>query len=1055
MRWTRFIKLQGAHIKARGGAGMSDLFAELGSFRFPDTRMNQGPLPSVAGGPAGSDGTPDSRINHTNELLRNITPYAFGQAARMGSDRNYQQVPHRVQQMVQQVAVPNPQGTAIVKIPHVVDNGELAFVVLSNGRSVFSHPYWENDRPNPPTIPQFANLDVVNYVLCCLQQEAIRLIVPVAGRRNYWHAVFEEVTKGQVYRNGRTYYTHWTTDPSMAIAYDKKEFYFHVAKFLTSNIFIPFGICAGSEKQGGQHEGGFAPVQSAVNYVTTMTVDGQNRDLMNYWHAHMIQAGDRLILALRETRPPKPQEMFSLNSYYKEPITQTVTVGATPYWQLKAQVYGCETQAVAGLDFGEFDYRLTAYWHIAQTFQCRKGDAHTRSFNSAPPLQVTFSPVLQRMDGYLNGVPALPPFLPPGPMRAVVPGMALAPTAAVLANRATLAATAAANAAAAVVAATTAAAAAARLAAAAAAAAAAAGAIPACLAAQFGTIPEMQAILLFYGIYVLELNGRVDITLPAAGYNRALYDAAAVVRTNWKAAPGLVVAFRTKVYLQATITAFLGLGTGALACLKACNDSMLVDFAARDGTTYAAIEGAHRPITFPDFNNGALTQCGVALTARVITEIEDAELFTFIEQLCKHPGLFMDKGVAGNALLRPCLSILSVYHRCRNKQNSNVKRPAIYENFRSFGTAAIDRDLVALCTKVVNATGQTDAGSEYYSGAARLQRSIEVLQLDDYSDKLKSISTFDLKSTRYMNAISRLEAVLHDIAAGTVCIPLNEVSDISIDYQLMSTEIAAHLDAFNVFNATYNSTVALLQVADADTDAVIQSQRAQLLRMENSLDVFYAKHKQRLIWTALYCRAVRLFFAESRKALIGMGFGGILMPNHALYQPYYDDLAGGGAAVIDAAGITLLELMRDDARTIAWMLNSPHPVIRLRETFADVLTGVQAQFAGVAINPRLLTYMVAQATMMSDSVAVAVAIDVSSLETFESGTPRQFSLNAALDSFASAAEAPGRAIGDGQGAGGTAGPKGGAVKAGAKKTKKIRFELDDAQCPTIAEDAGV
>jgi hypothetical protein len=77
-------------------------------------------------------------------------------------------------------------------------------------------------------------------------------------------------------------------------------------------------------------------VQATVNYVTTMTVDGQNRDLMNYWHAHTIQAGDRLILALRETRPPKTQEMFSLNSYYKAPVTQTVTVGEAPYCQLKA-----------------------------------------------------------------------------------------------------------------------------------------------------------------------------------------------------------------------------------------------------------------------------------------------------------------------------------------------------------------------------------------------------------------------------------------------------------------------------------------------------------------------------------------------------------------------------------------------------------------------------------------------------------------------------------------------------------------------------------------------
>ena len=35
--------------------------------------------------------------------------------------------------------------------------------------------------------------------------------------------------------------------------------------------------------QGGLLETGLAPVQAAVNHVTTMTVDGQNRDLVNYW----------------------------------------------------------------------------------------------------------------------------------------------------------------------------------------------------------------------------------------------------------------------------------------------------------------------------------------------------------------------------------------------------------------------------------------------------------------------------------------------------------------------------------------------------------------------------------------------------------------------------------------------------------------------------------------------------------------------------------------------------------------------------------------------------
>jgi hypothetical protein len=322
---------------------MSDLFAELGSFRFPDTRMNQGPLPSVAGGPAGSNGTPDSRINATNALLGKITPYAYGKAARMGSDRNYQQVAHRAQQIVQQVALPDPHGSSYVHVPHVVDNGELAFVILT-GRSIFSSPYHMTNRNNPPTISQFANLDVVNYILCCLQLDSNRTAV---ARDNLWHRVFQELTTGQLYR-GRSYYAYWTDNAAMGLntaagIAARIEFYFNLASYLISSVFIPFGVCAGSEKQGGQHEGGYAPVQSAVNYVTTMTVDGQNRDLMNYWHARTINAGDRLILALAfdTSNVLGSTKQFSLNSYYKKRVTQSVPVSNTNNcWPAMTSVHG-------------------------------------------------------------------------------------------------------------------------------------------------------------------------------------------------------------------------------------------------------------------------------------------------------------------------------------------------------------------------------------------------------------------------------------------------------------------------------------------------------------------------------------------------------------------------------------------------------------------------------------------------------------------------------------------------------------------------------------------
>jgi hypothetical protein len=67
---------------------MSDFFAGVTGFKFPDTLRNKGPLSSVVGGPAGSNDTPDSVINGTSSLFSNITPYAKVESVRMGSDSN-------------------------------------------------------------------------------------------------------------------------------------------------------------------------------------------------------------------------------------------------------------------------------------------------------------------------------------------------------------------------------------------------------------------------------------------------------------------------------------------------------------------------------------------------------------------------------------------------------------------------------------------------------------------------------------------------------------------------------------------------------------------------------------------------------------------------------------------------------------------------------------------------------------------------------------------------------------------------------------------------------
>ena len=322
---------------------MADLFADLrGGFRMPDVRMNQGPLPSIAGGPAGSDGTADGKYNFNTELLSGIAPYAYGTAARPGSDRNYQQIPHRVAKIIPPLYV--PEGTGRSKqtngahkgpssrkkmISHAVDQGDIAFAINLPAEHVHlllaasdSHVYDVGLQSLTP----FCNLATINYLLAGLWRYGNQ-------KDTYWNqlqsafdcgplslvadGMLEKTdTKAMVDKLGQQIQTDYPHLPPQNR--HKEDWPVHVVlqsiRRLLRMCFLPYGICAGSEKQGGQHETGLAPVVAAVSHVTTMTIDGQNRDLVNFWRAQNLQAGDQLIyrLGFQETRS------FTLNHYYKE-----------------------------------------------------------------------------------------------------------------------------------------------------------------------------------------------------------------------------------------------------------------------------------------------------------------------------------------------------------------------------------------------------------------------------------------------------------------------------------------------------------------------------------------------------------------------------------------------------------------------------------------------------------------------------------------------------------------------------------------------------------------
>ena len=353
------------------------LFDQLSGFQFPDVLMNSGPLPSTAGGPAGSDGSVDGVINGTSALLGNISPYAIGKSARTGSDRNYQQIPHRFQYIIPKLFLPHfDHGRdRCIPVSHAVDQGDIAFLLFGGERAWFTSK--EQFRSKAPPCA-FAGIEVVNYILLCLQ----------ASKHADWEFLCKDLIKHDAFLKA----LERRRKKEGPEPFDDLHI-FRAMRMLVQQCFVPHGICAGSEHQGGQHEhDGGQPVQAAVNFVTTMTVDGKNVDLVNYWYRKNMLAGDELIFRLDLQKITT--KTFELSSYYKQPVSETVKPNNAQrphYWQLVPDILRGKPQLHPDEHWHE--HRSEGYWRIAQTFQTRNQNSSGSAFTRGLPLEVTFSPV--------------------------------------------------------------------------------------------------------------------------------------------------------------------------------------------------------------------------------------------------------------------------------------------------------------------------------------------------------------------------------------------------------------------------------------------------------------------------------------------------------------------------------------------------------------------------------------------------------------------------------------------------------------------------------------
>ena len=387
-----------------------DFFAGLSGMRFPDARINGGgPLPTDLSGPAGINGDADGLYNASSELLSGITPYAGPKAGRMGSDRNYQQIPHRVQYAVPKLFLPSMDGTGDLELSHAVDNGDLAFVVRKGQRLLGR--FWNPNDPMRKATPVLCNVVTVNYLLAGLQKHLLDRIAAIGSGQaltdtnNLWWKLLmdwgleKEVTdlEGAL----RSTVQGYRGTPAVVQFEIEKAKRLVRSTYFTSKLlrdtFVPFGVCAGSEKQGGLNETGLAPVQATCAHMTTLTVDGQNLDMVNIWRHMSVSSGDILCLSLKHMEV----RSFTLNHYYKA-VQRVEFPAAFKCAQIVPSVRGINMLMDLVEDPEDHINMPLGYWKVAQSMvhaanRMTRFENNDTKFLDGALMQVLFAPAWNRL----------------------------------------------------------------------------------------------------------------------------------------------------------------------------------------------------------------------------------------------------------------------------------------------------------------------------------------------------------------------------------------------------------------------------------------------------------------------------------------------------------------------------------------------------------------------------------------------------------------------------------------------------------------------------------
>jgi len=425
LRARRYIKRA-----RRAACEMSDFFGGLrGAIQTPEVVWNQGPLPSGGSLPAPLHQTADARINYNSSLLGDLTPYAYGQPGYLSSQSAYLNIPHKIQKIVPVVYLPEAKKGAVetFDVSHPIDDGDIAFVLRLNRQSIFCTGLRSGEMRRAglgTAVDPLVNLPTVNYILAGLQ------LGVNDDTKNLWRELLHNLDP-QVFQGKRE---RSFKDQPISLE--------DVVRFVRSCV-RPFGVARGSEKQGGQDEATISPATWPVSFVTSLTIDGKESNVVNIWHHLDLSAGDDLVLRLK----PMPVRPYTLNHYYKGVRRQSWGQQSHFIWQLvpdimhltpigRGKEYDAQQAALAampkrlrmvgGIEMQQFEWQEMGYWHIgrSQLMRGRYGEEeywHNDLANmlKTSHLDMTFQPVFVtmpqaawRLKKYLRIVAAAAPASP-------------------------------------------------------------------------------------------------------------------------------------------------------------------------------------------------------------------------------------------------------------------------------------------------------------------------------------------------------------------------------------------------------------------------------------------------------------------------------------------------------------------------------------------------------------------------------------------------------------------------------------------------------------------